>query len=91
MEHSYIILYDLCAPNRNYDELYKAIKAFGTWGKITESAWAIVTTWDSAKIRDYLMQYIDKDDRLFVMLSGQDAAWYRAIAESEWLKTNLVK
>lgn len=91
MEHSYIILYDLCAPNRNYDELYKAIKAFGTWGKITESAWAIVSTWDSAKIRDYLMQYIDKDDRLFVMLSGQDAAWYRAIAETEWLKNNLVK
>lgn len=91
MEHSYIILYDLCAPNRNYEELYKAIKAFGTWGKITESAWAIVTTWDTAKIRDYLMQYLDKDDRVFVMLSSQDAAWYRAIAETEWLKVNLVK
>ena len=91
MEHSYIILYDLCAPNRNYEELYKAIKAFGTWGKITESAWAVVTSWDCIKIRDYLMQYIDKDDRLFVLQSGQDAAWYRAIAESDWFKINLVK
>ena len=91
MEHSFIVLYDLCAPNRNYEELYKAIKSFGTWGKISESAWAIVTTWDSIKIRDYLMQYLDKDDRLFVLQSGCDAAWYRAIAENDWLIKNLVK
>ena len=38
---SKIISYDLCAPGRNYDALYKAIKAYGTWAHITESTWFV--------------------------------------------------
>lgn len=43
MEYSYMVIYDLCAPGRNYDALYTAIKSYGTWGKLTESAWVVVS------------------------------------------------
>jgi len=86
----YIITYDL-RKHRNYDALHNAIKAYGTWGKITESTWAIVTYQNSTQIRDYLLNFVDKDDRLFVIKSGGDAAWLNAIAEYNWLQQNLPK
>ena len=43
---SMIIEYDLCSPGRNYDELYKAIKAYGTWAHITE---VLKHKWDSLR------------------------------------------
>lgn len=55
MEYSYMVIYDLCAPGRNYDALYAAIKSYGTWGKLTESAWVVVSSSSSVEIRDYLL------------------------------------
>ena len=86
----YIISYDL-RKFRNYDALYNAIKSFGTWGKINESMWAIVTYQSSAQIRDYLLRYLDRDDRLFVIKSGGEAAWQNAIADDQWLRQQLPK
>lgn len=91
MYHCYIVFYDLRAPGRNYEDLYKAIKSYGTWGKLTESAWAIVTNEDSAQIRDYLMKYMDSNDRIMVIKSGQEAAWNNAKASNDWLQKNIVK
>ena len=90
MQKCYIILYDLRAPGRNYDGLYNAIKSYGTWGKITESTWAIVTDKDYVSIRNYLLQFIDENDRLMVIRSGQSAAWNNIIASDDWLKENLI-
>lgn len=90
-EHCYIVLYDLCKPTRDYASLYRALKQYSFWGKITESAWAIVTTQTYVEIRDNLKQFIDADDRLMVIKSGQSAAWTKAIASDQWLKENLIK
>lgn len=86
----YIITYDL-RKFRNYDALYFAIKSYGTWGKITESTWAIVTNQSTAEIRNYLLNFIDNDDRLFVIKSGGEAAWQNTIAENHWLQQHLPK
>jgi FAD/FMN-containing dehydrogenase len=86
----YIITYDL-RKFRNYDALYFAIKSYGTWGKITESTWAIVTNQNTAEIRNYLLNFIDDDDRLFVIKSGGEAAWQNTIAENHWLQQHLPK
>lgn len=91
MYHCFIILYDLRAPGRNYEDLYKAIKSYGTWGKLTESAWAIVTNEDSTQIRDFLMKYMDSNDRIMVVMSGQEAAWNNVRASNDWLQKNIVK
>jgi len=86
----YIIAYDL-RLYRNYEALHNAIKSYGTWGKINESTWAIVTQQNSIQIRDYLLNFMDKDDRLFVIKSGAEAAWLNAMADNEWLKQQLPK
>ncbi len=89
--HCYIVIYDLRAPGRNYESLYRAIKNYGTWGKISESAWAIVSSKNSVEIRNDLMKYLDRNDRLMIIKSGQDAAWVNAMASKDWLQANLIK
>lgn len=86
----FIITYDL-RFQRNYESLWNAIKTYNKWGKITESTWAIVTEQSASEIRNYLTQFIDNDDRLFIIKSGGEAAWKNAMANNAWLKENLVK
>ena len=84
----YIISYDL-RGNRDYDSLYRAIKSYPKWAHITESTWAIVTEKTAAQVRDDLCRVIDRDDRMFVVRSGAEAAWRNVICRNEWLKENL--
>lgn len=84
-------MYDLRIPGRNYVQLYNAIKAYGTWGKITESTWAIVSSNTAEQIRNNLIAYIDSNDRIMVIQSGVNAAWRNAMASNDWLKKNLIK
>lgn len=86
----YIIAYEI-KNFRNYDSFYNAIRSYGTWGKITESMWAIVTNQSSAQIREYLSKFIDLNDRLFVIKSGGEAAWQNSIADNDWLKQQIPK
>ena len=91
IQHCYIVLYDQCQPARDYDRLYQALKSFPNWGKLTESAWAVVSESEAPQIRDYLKQFIDSGDRLIVIQSGRSGAWTKVLANDEWVKTNLVK
>lgn len=90
-ERCYIISYDLCQPNRDYVTFYNALKSFPIWGRLTESTWAVVSNKTCVEIRDYLMTFIDDDDRLIVVLGGKSAAWVRVIADNNWVKENLAK
>lgn len=91
MTHCFIVSYDLCTPGRNYDGLYKALKSFSYWGRLTESTWAVVSHTQAIDIREYLRTFIDKNDRLIVIQSGCNAAWQNTIASSEWVKQNIIK
>ena len=84
----YIVSYDL-RKQRDYESLYKKIKSYKTWARITESTWAIVTEQKAADIRDQLSSVMDSDDRLFVIKSGVEAAWRNSRCKNEWLKENL--
>lgn len=86
---TYIISYDLTKPGRNYDELYAAIKAYGTWAHINQSVWAVKTNQTAVQVRDRLQQCLDSNDRLFVVRSGTEAAWDNVICRNEWLKEHL--
>ncbi len=89
MANCFIISYDLCSPNRDYKQLYSAIKPYGTWGRLTESTWAVVADSTVVQIRNFLMRFIDNDDRLIVIKGGKEAAWVRTIANSNWVQQNL--
>lgn len=85
----YIISYDL-RNGGNYTSLHSAIKEYGTWAKITESTWAVVSRNSSAEaIRDNLLSFMDNDDRLFVIKSGGEAAWKGVITKNEWLQKHI--
>jgi len=84
----YLISFDL-VKNRDYEELYQAIKSYKPWAHITESTWAIITNNTVKEIRDNLKKYIDSDDRLFVIKSGEEADWYNVLCKDEWLYDNL--
>lgn len=87
----YIVSYDLCQPDRDYTSLYTALKNYENWGKLTESTWAIVTSKSLIQLRDELLHFMDSNDRLIVIRSGQHAAWSNILANSQWAKENLVK
>lgn len=86
---SKIITYDLCAPGRNYDNLYKAIKGYDTWAHITESTWFVKTADSCAQIRDNLLSHVDSNDRIFVGKLAGTAAWHNVICQNDFLKENL--
>lgn len=86
----YSISYDLSAPNRSYDDLYTAIKSFGDWWHQSGSVWLIKTNKESAVIRDYLMQFIDGNDKIFVIEVKRNWAGF-GFTEKEynWIKSAL--
>ena len=86
----YQINYDL-RKQRNYDELYKKIKAYGTWRRPLKSCWLIVSEKTAAQIRDDLSQVMDHDDGLLVTRLNSEAAWRKLDddkdkATTDWLK-----
>lgn len=85
---TFIVSYDL-VKQRDYESLYKAIEAYGTWAHIHESVWAVVTSDSAESVRDNLLAHVDADDRVFVIKSGHEAAWRGILCTSEWLQDNL--
>lgn len=86
----YSITYDLTNPGRDYETLTGAIKNYGYWWHQTGSVWVIyANNTSTAIIRDYLKQFIDRNDKLFVAkLTGEWAAVGFTQEEYDWLKSN---
>lgn len=82
----YIITYQL---QKDPSEIISAIKKYGTWAKIVDNTWAIVTEKSAKEVRDELTLSIDANERLFVVKSGVEAAWKNAACTNEWLKKNI--
>lgn len=86
---SFIISYDLIAPNKDYTALYEAIKTYGTYSKVNESLWVINSNRSSIDILNYLSNYIDSNDRLFVAKLTGESAWINSLTSDAWLKMYL--
>ena len=72
-----------------YEKLYGAVKSYGTWARITEWSWAVVSDKKSTEVRDHLEQYLARGDRLLVVRSGTESAWGNVRCNSEWLQEHL--
>ncbi|WKK75331.1 CRISPR-associated protein Cas2 [Marivirga salinae] len=85
----YTISYDLSNPGRDYDSLSNAIKSYGNWWHQSGSVWIIASiNTNSASIRDYLKQFIDSNDKLFVAkLHGEWAGYGFTKEEYDWMKS----
>lgn len=90
MNRAYLITYDLHRPGQAYEELLRRIKSYGTWARLGESSYIIVSTNSAVQIRDYLNDAIDNNDRLFVGTLIAPAAWNGMSEEvSNWIVNNL--
>ncbi len=88
---TYLVTYDLNAPGQNYNALYDAIKAQGTWWHCLDSTWMVASNLSSSQIRDNLMPHIDSNDKLLVVEQAKfNSAWTGFDKQcSDWLKANL--
>lgn len=88
-----LISYDLRGrdeTSEDYKKLIEKIKSYGGWAKPHYSLWALATTKSVATVRDELLPFIDKNDRLLVIEAGKNAAWFGLPDDvSNWLKQNL--
>lgn len=87
---TYMIGYDLNAPGKDYEPLWKAIKKQGEWWHCLDSTWLVVSTKTAKQIRDALGAHIDGNDELLVVELTGVGAWQGFDAKgSKWLKDNL--
>ncbi|MEN6371839.1 MAG: hypothetical protein ABFD64_07470 [Armatimonadota bacterium] len=84
----YIISMDMPA-GAEIDPVVEAIKSYGTWAHITESTWAVVSEKDHKQIRDHILNCLPQNSRIFIVKSGNTAAWNNVICRNEWLKENV--
>lgn len=87
---TYIVAYDLQTPGQDYTNLYKHLRSYGTYSHAEESVWVIVTDRSATQVRDAATVYLDKNDKLLVVLSGGVGAWHGMSASTtEWLRKYL--
>ena len=81
------ISYDLSKPERDYEKLFKAIKALGNWCHALESLWIVNTSLTVVEVRDKLKAAIDANDSLLVTeLTGNWASYNVGTTQTTWLK-----
>lgn len=71
----YIVSYDLRAPGRNYDALYKALRSLDAFAHPLESLWLIEVPGSASHVRDTLKTVMDKNDGIVVIEFTPAADW----------------
>lgn len=83
-----LISYDLVTPGRDYNNVFQYLKSFPKWVKPLRSLWVIKTSKSCEKVRDELVNLVDRNDRILVVdITGCGAAWYN-IAETNWIRNS---
>jgi len=79
----YHVGYDLRAPGRNYDNLYKRLADWRAV-RVLKSEWIIEAGNSSAAaIRDDLVKHIDGNDGLLVVTMTGESAWQKLDGTSD--------
>lgn len=77
----YVITYDLNKQGQNYEDLINAIKKY-TCFHAMQSVWFVKSNQSSSQINDFLKQYIDKNDNLFVSeVTSNRSGW---LSQASW-------
>jgi hypothetical protein len=78
----YLVTYDLVGTDETSEDYRRLINRLGYFPnhiKLQKSVWAIESAFDTEKISTELMEYMDYDDRLFVVALPRGAAYHRPI------------
>lgn len=64
------------------------IKNLGEAMQITSTLWALKTDISAKELRDSLREQLSTSDRLMVIKSGREAAWYNSLCPNKWIVDN---
>lgn len=89
--NTYLILYDLIRPCKDYTNLHAHLKSYGLWTKPLESAWLIKSSSGVEQLRNSIQVYMDGNDKIFVIdVTSRPAAWNNLPADvGTWIKNSL--
>ena len=89
MKNNLLITYDLKMQGKDYETLIDAIKSFPKWARLQGSVWYIKSDLSARQVKEFLSDYIDNNDSLFVA-EMKDAAWTASLGNtiSEYLIDN---
>jgi hypothetical protein len=84
-----LVTYDLNKSGQDYTDFHKVIKSYGTWARLSESSYAILTAESPTEVYNRLSPYMDKNDTTYVI--GLHRPWmgYGPTAVNDWLEKNL--
>ena len=84
-----LVTYDLNQPGQNYSKLLAAIKAYPGWARLSESSYAISTSYGPQAVFDNLAQYLDRTDNLYVVTLQRPYGGRGPQKVNDWLAANL--
>lgn len=84
----YIVTYDLNKETKRPDIL-KDIKSYGTWAKLSESSYAIVTSSGAKAVYDKLSKHLDGNDNCYIISLSEPFYGQGPEKVNEWLANNL--
>lgn len=87
---TYIVSYDLRAPDKDYEKLTEYLKSQSAWWHYLGSTWVIVSDLTAVQLRNEIRAHCDANDRILVISAGGTAAWDGFPTKAnEWLKKKL--
>lgn len=86
MDQTFVVIFE----TTNVDAVRSYLKQFKAYAPITNNSWAIITSKPASVVRSEIVERIDKEDKVFVIRSGTEAAWFnQKQAVTNWLKKHL--
>ncbi|MEY8199558.1 MAG: hypothetical protein RPS99_07380 [Gammaproteobacteria bacterium] len=72
-----------------YDDFYNAIMSYENWAQIVGDTWALTSEATEQEVFDYLWQFMEANDCLFVVQSGGPSSWQNVNCDDTWLQEHL--
>jgi hypothetical protein len=83
-----LVTYDLTMPKDNYSELYDEIDSYSNI-RLSETSYAIITDKSPSKVCGELKQYVDANDKIFIINLKRPFDGYGSELVNDWLKKTL--
>ena len=86
----YIVTLEV-ADDARRQRVHEKLKTYGGYCPVHQNCWAIISDHGATQMRDSLTPLLAPNDRLFVVRSGAEAAWWNSYGNehNEWLKRHL--
>lgn len=89
MRNYYIITFHIPGAKSRLDAFNRKIRTYGTWAKLTDNTYIIITNQSAEQVRNFLMSDAKTNDLCFVgTLIGQ-MAWNLPEEVAIWIRNNI--